>query len=63
MEELFKGRDGIERGVLVRLVPKNGKQSLLYHPIQLLYPLEIHQEIDGRLSTIGKKNTIAFPDT
>ena len=29
VEELFKGQDGVTRGALVRLAPKDRKQSLL----------------------------------
>ena len=43
IEELFKGPDGVARGALVRLAPKDGKQSTLHRPIQRLYPLEVSQ--------------------
>ena len=43
IEELFKGPNGVVRGALVRLAPKDGRQSLLRRPIQRLYPLEISQ--------------------
>ena len=40
VKELFKGKDGVTRGALVRLAPKDGRQSLLHQPIQRLY---LHQ--------------------
>ena len=51
VEELFKGPDGVARGALVRLAPKDGKQSLLRRPIQRLYPLEVHQVTEGKILT------------
>ena len=44
VEKLLKGQDGVARGALVKLAPKNGKSSFLRCPIQRLYPLEVHQE-------------------
>ena len=41
IEEVMKGRDGRIRGVTVKMANKDGKQSLLNRPIQLLYPLEV----------------------
>ena len=34
-------KDGVTRGALVRLAPKDGRQSLLHQPIQRLY---LHQK-------------------
>ena len=50
VKELFRGQDGVTRGALVRLhvASKNGRQSFLHRPIQRLYSLEIHQEIDKK---------------
>ena len=30
VEELFEGKDGVAKGALVRLAPKNGKRSVLH---------------------------------
>jgi hypothetical protein len=62
IEELFKGLDGVARGALVRLAPKDGKQSLLCRPIQRLYPLEISQAARERDST-GKETTEPSQET
>ena len=56
VEELLKGQDGVARGALVRLAPKNGKQSLLCGPIQWLYPLEVQQVTEEKELT-GDDNT------
>ena len=64
VKELFRGQDGVTRGALVRLhvASKNGRQSFLHRPIQHLYPLEIHQEIDKKLLTTDKKDTADPPE-
>ena len=51
IEELFKG---VVRGALVRLAPKDGRQSLLRRPIQRLYPLDISQAARERELTGDK---------
>ena len=56
VEELFKGQNGIPRVALVRLAPKDGKQSLLRRPIQRLYPLEVHQVTEEKV-LIGNEDT------
>ena len=40
IEQLMKDRDGLIRAVVVKVVNKEGQQSLLKRPIQLLYPLK-----------------------
>jgi len=45
----------------VKLASKNGRPSFLHHPIQRLYLLEIHQEID-KLLTTDKKDTADSPE-
>ena len=42
IEEVISGRDGRVRGATVRLASRNRQKTLLHRPIQLLYPLEIH---------------------
>ncbi|KAG5883243.1 hypothetical protein JTB14_000032 [Gonioctena quinquepunctata] len=41
IEEVFPGRDGYVRACLIRL----GNGTLLRRPVQLLYPLEIEDDI------------------
>jgi hypothetical protein len=43
VEKLITGRDGLVRGAALRLPSKNGQQTTLQHPLQLIYPLEITQ--------------------
>ena len=57
VEELFEGKDGVARGALVRLAPRNGKQSVLRRPIQCLYPLEVHQVTEKIDLTKGCNST------
>ena len=38
---VMKGRDGLVRGATVRIGNKDGQNTLLNQPIQLLYPLEV----------------------
>jgi len=45
----------------VKLASKNGRPSFLHRPIQHLYPLEIHQEIDKKLLTTDK-DTVDSPE-
>ena len=44
VEEVIAGRDGRVRGATVKLAARNRQQTLIHRPIQLLYPLEIHDE-------------------
>jgi hypothetical protein len=44
VEEVIAGRDGRVRGATVKLAAINRQQTLIHRPIQLLYPLEIHDE-------------------
>ena len=44
VERLITRRDGLVRGAILRLPTKNGWQTTLQRPLQLLYPLEISQE-------------------
>jgi len=62
VKELFKGRDGVTRGAIVKLASKSRRPSFLHRPIQHLYPLEIHQEIDKELLTTDKKDTADSPE-
>ena len=53
VENLIKGADGLIRGATVRLHSADKRFSLLRHPLQLLYPLEVHQccdEVDDQSS-------------
>jgi hypothetical protein len=43
VESLIKGADGLIRGATVRLHSADKRFSLLRRPLQLLYPLEVHQ--------------------
>lgn len=57
MEELLKGPDGVARGALVRVAPKEGGQTHLRRPIQRLYPLEVHQDPPQRSVVQGEQAT------
>ena len=43
VDKLITGRDGLIRGAALRLPSKNGQQTTLQRPLQLIYPLEITQ--------------------
>ena len=49
IQEVLTGRNGLPRGALVRVASRNRRQILLRRPLQLLYPLEIHDA--GALET------------
>ena len=56
VESLSKGADGLIRGATVRLCSADNRLSLLRRPLQLLYPLEVHQscsEVGDQLSDSG----------
>ena len=57
VEKHLKGQDGIARGALVKLAPKNGKSSFLRRPIQRLYLLEVHQEAEESPSATDEQDT------
>ena len=41
VEKLITGKDGLVRGATLRLPTKDGQQTTLQRPLQLIYPLEI----------------------
>ena len=43
VQETLVGRDGGIRGAVLKTTGRSGKALLLQRPIQLLYPLEVHQ--------------------
>ena len=43
VEKLITGRDGLVRGAALKLPSKNGQQTTLQRPLQLIYPLEVTQ--------------------
>ena len=43
IQELFVGRDNLPRSALVRVATRDRQHTLLKRPLQLLYPLEIHE--------------------
>ena len=43
IQEVFIGRDGLPRSALVRVATRDRQHTLLKRPLQLLYPLEIHE--------------------
>ena len=47
VESLIKGVDGLIRGAAVRLHSSDKRSIVLRHPLQLLYPLEVHQCCDA----------------
>ena len=44
IQEILVGRDGETRGAVLRTVGRGGRATTLQLPVQLLYPLEVHQE-------------------
>ena len=42
MEEVLAGQDGQVRGAVVRLGLRNRQDTLIRRPLQLIYPLEVH---------------------
>ena len=58
IEEVISGRDGKIRGATVRLASRNRQKTLLHRPIQLLYPLEIHDaHSDSSARPTGESQT------
>ena len=43
VQEVLTGRDGLPRAALVRVASRDRQHILLRRPLQLLYPLEIHE--------------------
>lgn len=57
VEKVIPGRDGLIRGALVR-VASRGRQAIhLYHPIQLLLPLEMDRCHTADNSTTAEEET------
>ena len=63
VEKLITGRDDRVRGAVLKLPPKNGQQTTLQRPLQLIYPLEITQSesypeggYDATLKEISPEN-------
>ena len=48
VKEVLTGRDGKVRGVVLQVAGKGRQITSLYHPIQLLYPLEFSQPCHGQ---------------
>ena len=46
MEDLIKGSIGQVRGARVRTQTVGNRRTYLQHPVQLLYPLEVHSLTD-----------------
>ena len=44
VKKLIVGRDGLPRGAVLRLPRKDGQQTTLQQPLQLIHPLEISSE-------------------
>ena len=42
IQQVIRGSDGQVRGVRIRTQTKTGRSTVLQHPVQLLYPLEIN---------------------
>ena len=42
IQQVIRGSNGQARGVRVKTQTKTGKSTVLQHPVQLLYPLEIN---------------------
>ena len=47
IQKLLTGRDGLNRGAVLRVVNKGGKLTTLQRPVQLLYPLGVAQSVTG----------------
>lgn len=43
VERLITGADGLTRGAIIKVASSVGRPILLRRPLQLLYPLEVHQ--------------------
>ena len=48
IEDLIAGQDGQVCGAVIRTVTKGGRVSVLWRPIQHLYPFEIRSEKDAK---------------
>ena len=44
VQGLITGRDGLVRGAVLKVASKSGTPTILQHPLQLLYPLEVSSE-------------------
>ena len=44
IQEILVGRDSETRGAVLKTVGRGGRATTLQPPVQLLYPLEVHQE-------------------
>lgn len=67
IEAVLPGKDGIVRGVTVKVHAKPGKTKLMHRPIQRLYPLEITRNEEdtrnGEDTRIGEEDTCNGEDT
>ena len=59
VERLIKGKDGVVRGAMVKMIEK-GRTKFLNRPVQRLYPLEIRSDksdVDGDAETRSCQNS------
>ena len=65
VESLINWNDGQTRGAVVRVASADRRPTLLRRPLQLLYPLEIHDKIDSSSSgndAVGNDSARQSPD-
>ena len=60
VQEVLTGRDGLPRAALVRVASRDRQHILLRRPLQLLYPLEIHEA--ETLEASSGDTPISIPD-
>ena len=61
IERLTTGKDGRVRGAVLRVLSKDGQATLLQRPLQLLYPLEVTQQVDSITDVPTESDSVAEP--
>ena len=51
IERLITGKDERVRGAVIQVPATNGQTTVLQHPLQLFYPLEITQRMSSTVDT------------
>ena len=59
--KLLTGKDGQHRGAVLRVAARGGQATTLQRPLQLLYPLEIHDSSGKDDHTPGKSDVPNLP--
>ena len=62
VESLIRGTDEEVRGAVVKLHSTDNRSTLLRRPLQLLYPLEVRQQLDDQVSNSNEDQDITDND-